>query len=168
MPASFSLEPPAILDIEASGFGRDSYPIEIGYVLPDGTAWCTLIRPEPHWLHWDAAAEAVHAISRDVALQHGRAAAEVVNILNERLRGLTVYSDGWAHDYAWLGRLYEAAGRSPSFRLEHLRRLFSDDEALRWHALHREVREEIGLQRHRASTDARVMQLAVARLHLPG
>ena len=27
---------PAILDIEASGFGRGSYPIEIGYYLPDG------------------------------------------------------------------------------------------------------------------------------------
>ena len=25
-----------VLDIEASGFGRGSYPIEIGFVLPDG------------------------------------------------------------------------------------------------------------------------------------
>jgi len=28
--------PPGVLDMEASGFGRDSYPIEVGYVLPTG------------------------------------------------------------------------------------------------------------------------------------
>ena len=27
---------PAVLDIEASGFGRDSFPVEVGFVLPDG------------------------------------------------------------------------------------------------------------------------------------
>ena len=36
---------PTILDLEASGFGRDSYPIEVGYVLPDGSSFCSLIRP---------------------------------------------------------------------------------------------------------------------------
>ena len=40
---------PAVLDVEASGFGRSSYPIEIGVVFPDGHAYCTLIRPESHW-----------------------------------------------------------------------------------------------------------------------
>lgn len=42
---------PAVLDVEASGFGRYSYPIEVGYALPDGRVFCTLIRPEPHWTH---------------------------------------------------------------------------------------------------------------------
>ena len=51
---------PTILDIEASGFGPGSYPIEVGLVLPDGDAWCSLIRPEPGWLHWDPSAEQVH------------------------------------------------------------------------------------------------------------
>jgi len=51
-----ALDAPAVLDIEASGFGRDSYPVEIGYVLPDGQTWCTLIRPAPAWTHWDATA----------------------------------------------------------------------------------------------------------------
>jgi hypothetical protein len=106
--------PPAFLDIEASGFGRDSYPIEIGFVLPDGDAWCTLVRPEPDWTHWDPAAEALHGISRSLALRHGRPAVDVARELNRRLGGLTVYSDGWAHDYAWLALLFEAGGRSPS------------------------------------------------------
>src|SRR3990167_8850773 len=42
-----SRTPPAFLDIEASGFGRDGYPIEIGFVLSDGEAWRTLVRPSP-------------------------------------------------------------------------------------------------------------------------
>ena len=34
---------PTILDIEASGFGPGSYPIEIGFVTGAGKAWCSLI-----------------------------------------------------------------------------------------------------------------------------
>lgn len=41
---------PTILDIEASGFGRGSYPIEVGFVAGDGTLFCGLVRPEPDWL----------------------------------------------------------------------------------------------------------------------
>ena len=28
---------PAVLDVEASGFGAGSYPIEVGIAMPDGT-----------------------------------------------------------------------------------------------------------------------------------
>ena len=52
-----ALDAPTVLDIEASGFGRGSYPIEIGYCLPNGDTFCTLIKPEPEWQHWDAEAE---------------------------------------------------------------------------------------------------------------
>jgi hypothetical protein len=38
-------------------------------------------------------------------LRHGRAVAEVAQTLNDDLTGRTVYCDGWAHDYAWLGAL---------------------------------------------------------------
>ena len=55
---------PVIIDIEASGFGRGSYPIEIGYYQPDGQSFCSLIRPDPAWTHWDDSAEQVHGIAR--------------------------------------------------------------------------------------------------------
>ena len=42
---------PAAVDVEASGFGAGSHPIEIGYVPTDGSSYCTLIRPEPSWTH---------------------------------------------------------------------------------------------------------------------
>jgi hypothetical protein len=158
------LDLPACLDIEASGFGRASYPIEIGFVLPDGQAWCTLIRPQADWTHWDDSAQALHGISRDTAVRHGRPAEEVADELNRRLHGRTLYCDGWAHDYSWLNRLFDAAERSPSFRLEHLLRLLNEDEAVAWQGSLRRTCAEHADPRHRASHDARMIQLTWQRL----
>lgn len=155
---------PAVLDIEASGFGRSSYPIEIGYVLSDGEAYCSLVRPEPGWTHWDDGAERIHRIGQATLLRHGRGAVEVARHLNARLRGLTLYCDGWAHDYPWLSMLFDAAALVPTFRLETLRKLLSDDEAGRWDAVKRDVERGLLLRRHRASTDARVLRDTLLRL----
>lgn len=163
-PTSRELPPPAVLDVEASGFGRDSYPIEIGYVLPDGRSFCTLVRPAESWTHWDEAAEAMHHIPREAACRHGRPPAEVARLLNEQLRGLTLYSDGWAHDYAWLAALYEEAGLHPSFKLETLRALMDEDQAAAWHAAKQDVLREMPDERHRASSDARRLQMTLMRV----
>lgn len=163
-PADF---PPAILDIEASGFGLGSYPIEVGFVQPDGQTWCSLVKPQTDWQHWDPNAAAVHHITREQLLQHGRSCKEVVDVLNERLHGMTVYSDAWAHDYTWLNRLYEAANRSPSFKLDNLRALLTDAEAACWHDVKRSVVLSLGLARHRASSDARILQQTLLSLRCP-
>ena len=153
-----------MLDVEASGFGRHSYPIELGYVLPDGRSFCTLIRPAEDWTHWDASAEAMHHIPREAACRHGRPPREVATLLNDQLRGLVLYSDGWAHDYAWLGALYEEAGMQPSFKLDNLRALLDDEQAAHWHAAKDIVMQEMPNQRHRASSDAKRLQLTVMRV----
>ena len=158
------LSVPACLDMEASGFGRDSYPIEVGFVLGDGRAWCTLIRPAEDWTHWDPAAEALHGISREAVLRHGRDVDTVAAELNRALAGLTLYCDGWAHDYAWLNRLFDAAGRVPAFRLDSLRSRLDDASADRWHVVRQEVASEMQGLRHRASTDAKVLQLTWQRV----
>ena len=155
---------PAILDVEASGFGRGSYPIEIGFVEPAGAMFCALILPDAEWQHWDASAEALHGITRATLLAHGKPVRWVACALNERLRGLTVYCDGWGHDYVWLARLFDCVDMQPSFHLEDLRRLLTEDEAARWHDVTLAVRGEQNLRRHRASSDARVLQLAVQRV----
>ena len=147
-----------MLDIEASGFGRNSYPIEVGFVLPDGRSYCSLIRPAPEWTHWDPQAERIHRIPLDTAVRHGRDVVEVATQLNRALRGMTLYCDGWAHDYVWLSVLFDAAGLTPAFRLENLRILLTDQQAERWSALKASVQREMRVQRHRASTDARVLQ----------
>ena len=155
---------PTMLDVEASGFGRNSYPIEVGFVLPNGHAYCTLIRPEAHWTHWDAQAEATHRIPRAIVLERGLPVREVARAMNLQLGGQTVYSDGWINDYSWLGALFDAADMTPRFKLENLRALLSDSEANQWHAIKAQIGSERGAQRHRASSDARLLQLTLQRL----
>jgi hypothetical protein len=159
-----ALDLPAVLDIEASGFGRGSYPIEVGYVLEEGQSHCMLIRPEPDWTHWDAAAAGLHRIARDELLEHGLPAAAVADELNYRLCGRTLYTDAWAYDYSWLALLYDAVCRVPTFRLESLRALLADDEVDRWLATREQVAAALGQPRHRACADARLLQATFTRL----
>ncbi len=166
-PSPLALRAPAILDVEASGFGRGSYPIEVGFVEPSGTVFCSLIQPEPDWQHWDPSAELVHGISREILQRHGKPPAWVAAQINERLAGQTVYCDAWAHDYSWLARLFDCADMMPAFHLQDLRCLLSEAEAACWHQLREQVREELQLDRHRASADARVLQTALLRLRAP-
>jgi hypothetical protein len=157
---------PTVLDVEASGFGRNSYPIEVGFVLPNGHGYCTLIQPEPEWTHWDPEAESVHHIPRRLLLERGLPAIEVARLLNVQLMGRTVYSDGWANDFSWLGALFDVAGMSPRFKLENLRSLLREEEADQWHQVKAEVAGERGKQRHRASSDARLLQLTLQRVRV--
>lgn len=152
------------IDIEASGFGKGSYPIEVGFVDAAGGLFCTLVQPEADWQHWDEQAEALHGIARPLLGTHGKPAAWVAQQLNERLAGQTVYCDGWAQDYPWLARLFDAADLAPSFKLEDLRTLLNETQQARWHELVAQVRSELSLGRHRASSDAKVLQLTLARL----
>ena len=156
MPATApAFRPPPILDIEASGFGPSSYPIEVGLILPDGCTYCSLIRPLDAWTHWDASAEAIHHVARSTLVAHA---------LNLRLHGQTIYCDAWYHDFTWLGRLFDAADLPQCFRLEDIRGLLGEAEMEAWHATKTEILAETGLQRHRASNDARVLQQTLLRV----
>jgi len=156
-----------VLDVEASGFGRGSYPIEVGFVLENGEARCLLIEPAAHWTHWDPAAERLHHITREDLQRHGCPIRDVVEELNDRLCGRTVFSDGWVHDYSWLAVLYDAAHRVPAFRLESLGGLLTPDEIDRWNATKQQVANELALPRHRACADARLLQATFRKLRLP-
>ena len=155
---------PTVLDVEASGFGRNSYPIEIGFVLPNGHTFCTLVHPEENWTHWDAQAESTHHISRALLMARGVPVSAVARTINEQLAGQTVYSDGWVNDYSWIGVLFDAADMSPAFKLENLRVLLDDQQADQWHTVKAQISSERGVQRHRASADARLLQLTLLRL----
>src|SRR5262249_19417571 len=96
------LSPPDVIDIEASGFGAGSYPIEVGLVTAEGERFCTLVRPASHWNHWDPKAASLHGISRQSLIEFGRPVAEVARALNEKLSGRTAYSDAWGYDFTWL------------------------------------------------------------------
>jgi hypothetical protein len=149
---------PIVIDVEASGFGRGGYPIEIGLAMPDDRTHCFLVRPAPSWTHWDPAAEAVHHIRRDILVSRGRPVTEVAESLNAILDGRTVYSDAWGHDSSWVALLFEEADRPQRFRVEALRGLLSDSELADWHARRGQVERSLGALRHRASVDALVIQ----------
>ncbi len=155
---------PPIIDVEASGFGSASYPIEVGLVLPDGTSYCTLIRPEANWTHWDESAEKVHQVSRETLLKTGRSASEAARDVNAHLRGMTVYCDSWYHDFTWLSRLFDAAECAQAFRLEDIRTLLNEAQAEHWYATRMQVQADLCLPRHRASNDARILQATLGRV----
>jgi len=73
--------------------------------------------------------------------------------------GQTVYTDGWYQDFVWLHSLYEAAGFSPRFKLEDLSVTLTPGQQAVWHETKQAIRDAFALQQHRASTDAKVLQL---------
>lgn len=154
---------PIIIDVEASGFGAGSYPIEVGVAMPEGDGYCRLIRPEPNWTRWDDDTEKVHGISRDILQKQGTSAREVAEELNQLLEGEVVYSDGWGYDQTWLGLLFRQANVTQLFKLEPLTAIMSDNQMRLWERTKWGVIREFKLQRHRASSDAKILQLTYLR-----
>lgn len=166
-PGATEATAPVIIDVEASGFGRGSYPIEIGMALACGRTACFLIRPEEDWTHWDDGAAALHGLSRELLHARGRPVAAVARALNELLAGATAYSDAWGMDSSWVGLLYERAALPQRFRIEALSVLLDEPRRETWAARKRKVRAEMNLARHRASADALVIQRALMRSVAP-
>jgi len=154
-----TMRTPIIIDIEASGFGKEGYPIEVGFICDQAETWCALIKPQLHWQYWDKNAEHVHQISREILELHGKPAKEIAQILNVKLSGKTVYSDGWAHDFVWIAQLFDSAQLIPTFKLEDLRQILNPHQEACWHEVKHQVIDELNAQRHRASIDAKVLQL---------
>lgn len=149
---------PLIVDVEASGFGGTSYPIEIGLALDDGHKYCSLIQPAPDWTHWDAEAEKVHRISRDILETYGRPWRDVAETLNELLATRTVYTDGWVVDKPWLTTLFHTARTEMQFHVSPLEMILSPAQMELWHREKDEVTATVDLSRHRASHDAWIIQ----------
>ncbi len=149
---------PSILDFEASGFGYDSYPIEVGVALSNGERFCTLIIPLEGWTHWDSSAEKVHQIQHADLARHGLPIDDVCLRLNQLLREQTVYSDGWVVDKPWLNTLYEAAGIKPTFTLSPIESIQSEQQQAVWAEVRDELVEKFAFGRHRASHDALLIQ----------
>lgn len=149
---------PNIIDIEASGFGDESYPIEIGLVLSSGSKFCTLIFPAKEWSHWNKEAEQLHHISHEMLITYGKPITEVALILNKMLEGLTLYSDGWVVDKPWLITLFNAAGIEMKFSVSPLEMILSEAQMNIWHDTKDKIAIEEKIQRHRASNDAWLIQ----------
>lgn len=148
------------MDIEASGFGPTSYPIEIGVVLGNGDTYCSLITPADDWTHWDEDAQNIHGISRDALFKHGRSITEVATTLNDFLKNSTVYSDCWTLDKPWLLTLFNKARISPTFSLTDIMYAMTEQGYEQLFKQKSRVFKELNVERHRATNDARVLQIA--------
>ena len=149
---------PTILDFEASGFGYESYPIEVGIALGGGERFCTLIQPLEQWQHWDEEAAKIHQISRKDLLRHGIPIVDVCMRLNQLLGDQVVYSDGWVVDKPWLNTLYQAGQMDPSFSLSPIESIQSEAQQKAWGDVKAELLELFAFDRHRASHDALLIQ----------
>ncbi|WP_202410235.1 hypothetical protein [Pseudomaricurvus sp. HS19] len=150
---------PVVIDVEASGFHPQSYPIEVGVALETGERFSRLILPYPEWDHWSAEAELVHGISREKLQRFGRPGDQVAKELNSWLVGKSVYSDGWVLDKPWLIRLFEYAGVKMDFWFSPLEMILSRELMDHWRRAEALVDRRLQSKRHRASTDALRIQL---------
>lgn len=149
---------PIIIDVEASGFGTGSYPIEVGVALDDDTKFCALIHPAPQWQHWDEDAEKVHRIARDVLETHGKPVRDVAAHLNRLLEGRTLYTDAWVVDKPWLTTLFFEAKMDMRFSVSPLEMILTEEQMAHWHQTKDRILAGIEHQRHRASFDAWIIQ----------
>jgi hypothetical protein len=160
---------PIIIDIEASGFGCTSYPIEVGVALENNQKFCSLILPAPEWTHWDEDAEKIHHIERSVLEINGKTPKEVATQLNKILKGKTVYSDGWSFDKPWVNTLFQEARIQMEFHVSALEMILSEAQMENWYKTKDQVAKDLGLTRHRASNDAWIIQETYKRtLDMPG
>lgn len=142
---------PCFLDVEATGFGPESYPIEIAWSDDHGEIHRCLIDPTPiaAWTSWSDEAERVHGIDRERLVRNGWAPDYVATRLSDDLRGRTVYTDAPDYDARWVGTLFSAVGKPLPFRFDHVDELLlgivrrSDDAV--WQAMVRidELKREV-------------------------
>jgi hypothetical protein len=115
-----------VIDLEASGLKKNTYPIEVGIYIPtnDGAieeSW--LIKPEQDWLdnrEWNEDAAKIHNIPMHELKRDGIPGFEVCNRLNSILSGTTIYSDAPEYDEHWLSVMFDYWGISMHFDIEHI------------------------------------------------
>lgn len=112
-----------IIDIEASGLGDESYPIEIAWCAVNGDdVFSALINPDSagDWDYWDEHAEMdIHGISRDECCEKGENLVTIGRQLEAFLAENVVFSDAAYQDQQWINRLLEAVGKvSPAKLLD--------------------------------------------------
>ena len=71
---------PTFIDVEASGLGNTSYPIEVAWNDAEGLITNHLVKPEPQWTSWDPEAERIHGITKEQLEKDGISAGELCHL----------------------------------------------------------------------------------------
>lgn len=149
---------PIVIDCEASSLNQESYPIEVGFVMPDETVQSYLIRPVRGWTDWNEESSKIHNIPRDSLFKDGLSVVDVATILNEQLANQICYSDSVFHETFWIDRLFQAAKMDRNFEIQNLFFLFGNQQEKKFFLKKNELFAT--RERHRAGVDAWVLQQA--------
>jgi hypothetical protein len=149
----------AFIDLEASGLGSKSWPVEVAWTFTEGPPAAFLIRPDDAWPDeaWEEGAEALHGISRDDLRRNGLGVREVCAALNEALAGTEVYSDAPDWDGFWLIRLFAAGGVRQEFSIHDYGKLVGPIIAGHGEEI-LERAARLAPRRHRAAADVTHLQ----------
>ena len=150
---------PPILDFEASSLSDGSYPITAGLVI-QGKVHYWVIKPQPDWVDWSLASQAIHGIKRSELMDFGMPADEVYAQIGELLNGVPViYSDNPYWESRWLCCLGKF-----NCEILDIRELIPVATRQEWPTALGQSFEVSRLIRHRADHDAYAMYLTVLRL----
>jgi hypothetical protein len=104
-----------IIDFEASGLGKASYPIEVGWGDGRHPTTSFLLNPErmDGWTEWDPRSQEFHKIPRKKLISEGENPKRIAEIMVKELAGKTLYSDEPRYDNMWKNRLLIDSGYDP-------------------------------------------------------
>ena len=153
----------AFIDLEASGLGVSSWPIEVGWCGVEGEATSLLIKPREEWVaqHWDDEAERLHGLSIAELQANGEEPKLVCAALNAALKGKRVFCDAPDWDGFWLYRLFGACNVRQEFSLLAFSSLIGALNVGNIDQLVAQAEREFP-HKHRAGADVRHMQAVFA------
>ncbi|NOY69249.1 MAG: hypothetical protein GXP53_07115 [Deltaproteobacteria bacterium] len=104
-----------IIDFEASGLSKSSYPIEVAWGSSVKTVASYLLNPDKMdgWTDWNPKSYEFHQIPREKLLVNGKDPRRVAKLMIDDLAGQTAYSDEPRFDNMWKERLLVDSGYDP-------------------------------------------------------
>lgn len=146
-----------VIDFEASGLHRSSYPIAVG-ITNGQIEYHALIQPMKHWNYWSDESERVHGLTRDALFSKGTVAAEVAKQLNALMTDQEVYCDCVSWDSFWARVLFSDNGLHQRFTLSDALPLLQSDIQIERFLAERARLQGSGFYRvHNAMDDARIL-----------
>ncbi|WP_460049341.1 hypothetical protein [Sessilibacter sp. MAH2] len=153
-----------VIDFEASGLSKCSYPIKVG--ITNGLInYHSLIKPMPYWQHWSREAEAIHGISRAQLKLNGLESKQVAHTLNDFLSGQTAYCDSIQWDEFWCKILFSDNGIHQRFEIQDIKELIKTPECRleSYFDFKNKLEKTDDFTIHRALDDAQLIWLALRK-----
>lgn len=113
-----------IIDFEASGLTKTSYPIEVAWGSSGKAVTSFLLNPDKMagWTEWSLKSFEFHGILRNELIENGKDPRQVAEQMITELAGKDVYSDEPRFDSMWKDRLLMDSGFDPDvIRIKNLK-----------------------------------------------